>query len=147
MSSLGLQTNDDIDLRNFAPLGRFRQARDAHGAGRNIVQLAAGRIEEMVMRRNVGIEINLVRVDQHFAHQSRPGEAVQRVIDGGQRHACLVPAHGGMDLLGGHMFGTSIEQHGRQRHALLRRAQARRLQKRGQMIRMRAMFHAEIMTD
>lgn len=126
-----MQSNDNVDVLDAPAARRFRQPGDAHGLGGNIMQAAVRRIEEMVMGRDVGVEINAARVDKNLAQQAGFGELMQCVVDGGERYARPVLARGVMHLFGRHVLMTTVEQHCRQRHALPRRAQADGLQKRG----------------
>jgi DnaJ like chaperone protein len=98
-----------------------------------------------MVRIDIGIEINTVGVDQNFAEKAGGRELMQGIVDRRQRNARAVFAHGGVNLLGRHVFVAAVEQDRGQRKALARRAHAGRLQKRRQMIRMRAWAHRWIM--
>ena len=77
---------------------------------------------------NVRVEIGPPGVDHDFPQQSGRGELMQRIVDGGQRHADALGHRLAMQLFGRDVPVPSVEQQPGQRQALTRRPQSCGLQ-------------------
>ena len=67
------------------PSGALGQSLDAE-LGRDVEQPARMLAEEMVVVGRIGVEIGLGALHRDLAQQAGPGELVQRVVDGRERH-------------------------------------------------------------
>src|SRR6185312_9548177 len=123
-SGLLAQPHDHVDAGDLVAFRRCRGLADDHVGPRDVEHLVRAFDEEVVMRRDVGIEVGLGAVDRDLAQQADLGELVQRVVDGGERHRHLGAGRLLVEHLGGQMPVALAEQDPAERHALAGRTQA-----------------------
>src|SRR5215470_18853636 len=92
------QPHHNVYAADFVALGHLRQLADDRVSVRNIDQIVLVLDEEVVVVRDVGVEIGLRAVDRHFSQQPGTGELMKRIVDRGERHsdlgaACLFVKH------------------------------------------------------
>src|SRR6266566_5966964 len=95
---LGPQPYHHVNTADFVALRNLRQFADDRIGVRNINQIVFVLDEEVVVVRDVGVEIGLRPVDRYFPPQSGAGELMKRIVDRGQRNgdlraACLFVKH------------------------------------------------------
>jgi len=117
------ERSPDVDARDLVTLGHVGHLREHEMRIGNVDQLVVVLEIEMVVRRDVGVEIGLGAVDADLAQQARIGELIERVVDSGQRHRNLGERGFLVEHFRGQMAGALAEQQPAQRHALAGRPQ------------------------
>ena len=95
---------------------------------RNVDQLVIVLKIEVMVRRDVGVEIGLGAVDADLAQQTGIGELVEGVVDRGERYRDLRQRRFLVQHFRSEVAGALAEQQPAERHALTGRPQAGRLQ-------------------
>jgi DnaJ like chaperone protein len=139
--------NNDVDLLHFGAFRRLRQTGDRHCMRRNVDKVPGAFIEEMMMIAGVGIEINAVLVDDNLAQKPGTRKLMEGIVDGGERDLHAALAGRSVNLLRRHMLMGAVEEDGGKRAALLRKAQARILQKHHTVVILTVRLHEIIMSQ
>ncbi len=95
---------------------------------RNVEQPAGILEKEVMMVTDVGVEIEAAGIHHHLAQQPCLDELVQRIVDGRERHPDRGLDRFAVQLLGGDVPVTLLEQEPYQRQPLPGRPQMRRAQ-------------------
>src|SRR5262249_28507367 len=106
----------------------MREAGDRQFVRGDIDELATILEVEVMMIGRVRVEVGAARLDRDLAQETRGGELVQSVVDGGERDADAGFVGLSMKLVGGDVPCALLEEEARQRQALAGRAQARAAQ-------------------
>ena len=85
-AALRPQPDDHVDMGNLHALRRLGQIAHADVAERNVAYVVLALDEEVMMVRDVGVEICLRRFHGQDPQQPRFGELVKRVVDRRERH-------------------------------------------------------------
>ena len=94
---------------------------------RNVHQFVIVFEIEVMVRRHVGVEIGLGAIDADLTQQSRVGQLVERIVNGGKRDRNLGQRRLFVEHFRGEVARTFAEQEPAQSHALPGRAKPCRL--------------------